>query len=645
MNRARPFILALLALVISAIGQSPGDPNEGCHVTYDSMNEVHDFSWWGRSGQSYFIQHSEDLVHWSYYPTIVVGQDAVASMGFQTSAPNYFLRLEIEADPFNTDSDGDGIPDGWEVIHGLNPHYAGDALWMAAGGLSYLVKYQLDLDPDDADSDDDGAEDGAEVEQGYDPKFNQSFPPRWRRFSRQISVTYNDYPWGGSYGQAWTWPLWIPGAENLLYLWDTPGFPAFSALLAAQAPFPSGVALAGHDLPSAALGYADTYWLPGPGFQKQDGWMEEHRVYLEVKPAPTAAITRQMLRVTERKIDGGTPAYQVEPVTVTIAAGQTLSAPVDLTPAFTTNPATGNHSEEVSVGLAAIQLKTYSAIEAGPDKPHKLNIATRQDERTFYGQVWEKCVSKVWNTSNTVNLIDYLDGGIGNHAIYEGAVKWKVNGTEQNSHELSLGNEPEDNMHVHFYVEVLPKNGTATIDRLIITVVPRSTKTKFDTWYATEKADLGWLGELVNLFASFNTTPLDGHYRRPDRNFNPFLYSEPGAHNTRMHPNSYFEARSYQTAGEHGHQMNFNENGVLLRSGVSAGSADRAAPFPHWYDHGKKDVEPFIWALQLDGTPADQDSTTLTKPIMHEGAYLKKYSECRPTIANDKPILADGATP
>ncbi len=298
-----------------------------------------------------------------------------------------------------------------------------------------------------------------------------------------------------------------------------------------------------------------------------------------------------------------------------------------------------------------MEFKTYPDTEAGPDKAHKLNITSKQDEKTFYGQGWEKCVSKVWATSNTVNLIDYLDGGPGNHATYENVVKWKVNGTEQTSHELSLGSEPGEDAHRHYYIQVLPKNGGDTIDRLIITLVPRSTKTSFDNWYTTEKADLAWLGELVNLFSSFSTTlQPSGYYRRPDRNFYPFLYSIPGDYDGRMHPNAYFEARSYATPGGHAHQMCFNAGGGLLKSdaGVSAGSADKAAAFPmnlDWRLHVNADVKPFIWALQLDGTPADQQTTTLSAPIMHEGANLKKYSECRPAIANGKPILTDGATP
>ena len=310
-----------------------------------------------------------------------------------------------------------------------------------------------------------------------------------------------------------------------------------------------------------------------------------------------------------------------------------------------------NHTDgqDTRISLLPVVFKTYPDSEPGPDKAHKLNLDTRQNEKASYGQGWEKCVSKVWATANTVNLIDYLDGGPSNHSVYENAVKWKVNGTAQSSPELSLGNEPGDDSHRHYYVEVQPKNGGDTIDRLIITLVPRSTKSRFDSWYTTENVDLVWLGELVNLFYSISIVPLpDGYMRRPCRNFNPFLYAVPSATNTRMHPDAYYETRSYATPGGHAHQMCFDDSGILLQVGVSAGSADKAAAFPQNFNpflHVEADVKPFIWALQLDGTPADQQTTTLSAPIMHEGAYLKKYAECRPAIANSKPILADGATP
>lgn len=170
MKSATALIFALFALACPAFTQTASDPNEGSRLTYDTTNNVFSLSWWGRSGKSYFIQHTEDFITWSYYPVIVVGQGAVASMGIQTTASRYFLRLEIETDPFNTDSDNDGIPDGWEVIHGLNPHNPSDATALcAAGDMTNLLKYQYGLDPTKLDSDGDGFSDAYEIAHGTDP--------------------------------------------------------------------------------------------------------------------------------------------------------------------------------------------------------------------------------------------------------------------------------------------------------------------------------------------------------------------------------------------------------------------------------------------------------------------------------------------
>lgn len=148
MNRICAMIAGLIVIALPSIGQSPGDANEGSTVTHDGVNNVFTLSWWGRTGQSYFIKHSTDLVNWSYYPVIVVGQDAVASMQFQTNSRPYFLRLGIEADPFSTYSDTDGMPDGWEVIHGLNPHDPSDAGEDLDGdGFTNLDEYGNGTDP------------------------------------------------------------------------------------------------------------------------------------------------------------------------------------------------------------------------------------------------------------------------------------------------------------------------------------------------------------------------------------------------------------------------------------------------------------------------------------------------------------------
>jgi alpha/beta hydrolase family protein DUF900/thrombospondin type 3 repeat protein len=84
------------------------------------------------------------------------------------------------------DSDGDGIPDLWELEHGMNPNDPSDAAADPAGsGLTNLQKYQLGLDPWKYSTADDGLSDGWKVSHGYDPKQKAStagdgIPDDWK---------------------------------------------------------------------------------------------------------------------------------------------------------------------------------------------------------------------------------------------------------------------------------------------------------------------------------------------------------------------------------------------------------------------------------------------------------------------------------
>lgn len=378
------------------------------------------FSWWGRSGQSYFIQHSDDLLNWSYYPIIIAGENSVASFGLSTNATQDFFRLEIESNPFNTDSDADGIPDGWEVLNGLNPKEASDAFEIAPCGMSYLACYEAGKSPTDQDWDGDGWTNIKEIEQGFDPQSSDSQPPMWVTVDRQLQFSfYAEAPEsGGPVGYTATWKLWDENYEQVTSIYSNPGWLALSGLLATAAEFPDqpptefGSAYIRLQ-PSSGNATADTF-PEGPPSNGQafHAWVPQTRVWLAAHAASTTPLIRKMAHITRRIINGAAATYTVEAVTFTIPAGALLSNAVDLLPSFTTNPAGGTHTEEVLVGLL----------------PFSETITIN----TFIPNEW---VANPWNPLSVRNSIaegDNRERGTPPRAV------WDENGSHRTQHKFNI---------------------------------------------------------------------------------------------------------------------------------------------------------------------------------------------------------------
>ena len=146
MKRILFTLLGLLALQEGAFSQTATDPNEGSRLIALGNNN-YQFNWWARAGSYYLVDVSDDLYSWNYVSTVFLGFGGISSpVYFNVSGEKFFVRLNT--DPFNTDADGDGIPDGWEVLYGLNARFAGDASLDPDGdGFTNLEEYALSLDP------------------------------------------------------------------------------------------------------------------------------------------------------------------------------------------------------------------------------------------------------------------------------------------------------------------------------------------------------------------------------------------------------------------------------------------------------------------------------------------------------------------
>jgi hypothetical protein len=200
MNRRLLILVLLVGMVCGGLAQTSTSPNAGSRLEHDPFNGIYTLYWWGHSGTTYFIQHTEDLTNWTYLQEVRSGANALMGQNFETNADRSFWRLVSSdfsttnsraadfdsdhvsnlqellngTDPLqNADSDFDGFSNDWESTHGLNSQVPDDpASDEDEDGLTLEEEYEAGSDPTEEDTDGDGAIDGEDVSPA-DPDLKQ----------------------------------------------------------------------------------------------------------------------------------------------------------------------------------------------------------------------------------------------------------------------------------------------------------------------------------------------------------------------------------------------------------------------------------------------------------------------------------------
>jgi YD repeat-containing protein len=101
-----------------------------------------------------YVQHlpAPNTLVWSPYSD--TDQDGLSDL----------REYELDTNPLSADTDGDGLPDGWEVAYGLDPRVSNNAQAdRDADGVPDFVEFQRGTRPDVADTDGDGLSDSEEL--------------------------------------------------------------------------------------------------------------------------------------------------------------------------------------------------------------------------------------------------------------------------------------------------------------------------------------------------------------------------------------------------------------------------------------------------------------------------------------------------
>jgi hypothetical protein len=319
----RTHAIAFLFVLTAVCGLKAQVPQPNPTLSPGASN-TWNLDWEGVYGRGYFLQHSDDLVNWQYFPLMEMGWGSTIPYGFASSAERFFVRLRYTDDTndfYWGDYDDDGITN-WEEIHTHG------------------------IDPFNADTDGDGVPDGAELGASTDPNDDQSAPDFWwQRTTRDLQYDFDDYEPPYNTGILARNAIWDSSLNSTEQLSAAIPFPDLKGRLQ-ELTFPSTLsATQGASGLTPSEGYSSL--LPNPPCYHAT--LNHQRHWLRTGTAWPDQYKKTVIVLTERTIDGVEQTPEVDTEDVVIPANQLVSEPFDLESGFVQN-FTGNeyHSEQVT---------------------------------------------------------------------------------------------------------------------------------------------------------------------------------------------------------------------------------------------------------------------------------------------------------
>ena len=337
----RTHAIAFLFILTAVCGLKAQVPQPSPTLSPGASN-TWNLDWEGVYGRGYFLQHSDDLVSWQYFPIMEMGWGSTIPYGFASSAERFFVRLRYTDDTSDFywgDYDGDGISN-WEEIHTHG------------------------IDPFNADTDGDGVPDGAELGAGTDPTDNESAPEFWwQRTSRDLQYDFDDYEPPYNTGILARNALWGSSLKSSEQLSAAISFPALKGRLE-ELTFPTSLSsLEGSGVLAPAEGYSTL--LPNPPCYHAT--LNHHRHWLRIASASDIAMHRTLVLITERSVDDVEQSKVIEAETLTIPAGQVVSGESDANPGFEKD-FSGNEYHTEQVTTTPYEVKVERDLDVVDDK-------------------------------------------------------------------------------------------------------------------------------------------------------------------------------------------------------------------------------------------------------------------------------------